>query len=149
MGAGLPPRCDMTDSLWVSPDAARAHLQRLRDQGIGLRQGAHLSGLSFSTLQRIRRGQYAVIRREMADTILAIKPIPALGAKVSSSRIRQLIDSLVGEQYTKGYLAWALGYRRRRLRLKHDRITVRNALKVRALWRRLMEPDSGQAQPSA
>ena len=35
-------------------------------------KGVHLFGLSFSTLQRIRRWQYALIRREMADTILAV-----------------------------------------------------------------------------
>jgi hypothetical protein len=123
---------------WVEADQARQHLLTLAVAGIGLHQAAYLSGVSFRTLQAVRNGRRRHLTRRVAATILATKAIPAYGQRVPSYHTRQLLQSLRTEGYPLSHLAYALGLRTNAVRLHHASITVRNALKVRALYRRLL-----------
>lgn len=64
------------------------------------------------------------------------RPMP--GAKVDAKETWKLIHRLMAERFTKAMIARALGLRGKSLKLHPDRVTVRNALKVRRLFRQRM-----------
>jgi len=122
----------------VDPAPTRRRLADLAALGIGHRRAAYLAGVAVSTIQRIRHAATPTIRRRVADAILAIeRPSLAHGQRVRSYQTRRLIDSLEREGFTRAQLAARLGLRSGRLHLHDDRVTVRNALKVQALYQQL------------
>jgi hypothetical protein len=122
----------------VDASAARAHLQALQAKGIGIGQAARLAGVGYRTVRRVRSGALLRIRAETSAAILAIRPALARGQRVNSYATRRLVRALELEGFTQTEIAQRLGLRGRRLRL-HNGITVRNALRVRALWQRVSE----------
>ncbi len=124
-------------SVLVDASTALAWLETLAEAGIGLPQAAKLSTLSVACLQRIRQGAPA-IRRTTETRLLAVPPIPALGAKVSAWMLKCQMRSLRKEGYPATRLAFHLGLRGHGLKFHHARVTLRNRLKVQALYRRLM-----------
>lgn len=56
----------------VSADEARAHLLALAARGIGLRQAAKVSGVSWETLRHVRNGERTFIRSDTRDRIFAL-----------------------------------------------------------------------------
>lgn len=122
---------------WVRPEAARAKLEMLARIGIGHRQAAKLAGVSFRTVQRIRKGRCRRIRADVERAILAIeRPALAKGVCVNGYETRHYVESLVREGFRKTALALKLGLRGGRLRVGQN-VTVRTALRVRALHAQL------------
>lgn len=83
---------------------------------------------------RRRNARALTVRR-----ILAVTPAQR-GDKVliDAGPTWQLIDELRAEGFTMRRLARELGYRTRTLQLNRERVTVRNAARIRALYDRLM-----------
>lgn len=123
---------------WTTADASKARLKAIAQQGVGLRRAHELTGLSVAHLQRIRNGQQRTVKLTTEATILGMKASLAHGQRINAYRTKHLIRSLLGEDYTSADLARRLGLRSERLQFHHASITVRNALKVRSLWRNLM-----------
>lgn len=124
---------------YVDPTEARAHLASLKAKGIGHRQAARLADLSPATIRAIRDGKVDVIRPATATAILAIRPVLAHGVRVNAYRTRHLLFALLREGFSRQDLAHRLGLRRRPPALHAEAVTVRNALKVRALFARVAE----------
>ena len=126
------------DAQLVAPDQARAHLERLAALGIGHRRAAKLAGVGMPTIQRIRYGLTAQILARVEQAILSIqRPSLAHGCKVPSWETRRLLFILVREGFDRPNLATRLGLQSPRVQFHHRHVTVRNALKVRALYTRL------------
>jgi hypothetical protein len=121
---------------WVDATAASDHLLYLAQHQVGLEHAAMLSGVSVRTLQAIRNGRPRICKA-IERRILLTRAIPALGAHVNGYRTRHLLLCLFKEGYTRTQLARLLGLRTRQIRLHHEGVTVKNAVKVRALYRRL------------
>jgi DNA-binding CsgD family transcriptional regulator len=120
----------------MASDAQR-YVLTLQAQGVGLRQIAKLAGLSYRTAQRIQGG--AAIRPSTLAAVLAITPALAHGQKVNAYASKRLLRALVKEGYSQAELARRMGLRSGRIRWDDQRITVRNALRVRALYRQITE----------
>lgn len=121
----------------VSARSARTHLNRLSRQGIGRRAVSDASDVGETTLCDIRSGRKKYIRARTERKILAVDAkCLADGALVSAGRTWQYIRLLVEEGYTQTYLAQQLGYPRS-LQFGKERVTVKNAARVKALYRRL------------
>lgn len=121
---------------WVSPHKAQLRLLELAKLGIGLHRAAELAHISVSTAQRIRSGQANAIRARVDRAIQQIPPSLAKGQRVNSYQTKRLVRCLEKEGFTKAALASKLGLRGKRLTF-HPKVTVRNALKVRALWEQI------------
>ena len=122
---------------WVRPDAARAKLEMFAGIGIGHRRAAHLAGVSFRTVQRIRTGRGRRIRADVERAILGIdKPSIARGVHVNGYETRHYVESLVREDFKKAWLAAKLGLRCGRLRIG-QLVTVKTALRMRQLHEHL------------
>jgi hypothetical protein len=106
--------------------------------GVGHARAARLSGLAESELRRIRSGAVLRIRQTTHDQVVAIPLRPALGAHVSAVEARRKIRQLLTERLTKAQIARAIGHQTPRLQLGRTAVTMRNALKVRQLHRRMM-----------
>jgi len=122
----------------IDASTARAHLERLRGLGVGYQQAAKLSGVSRSSVSAIRSGRAVRVRPETEAAILAVRPVLARGALVNSYATRRLVRALEAEGFTKIEIVRRLGLRGRTLRVE-NRITVRKALKMRALWAQVSE----------
>lgn len=70
-----------------------------------------------------------------------------LGAHVSGVEVRRRIQQLLIERFTRAEIARRLGLKRGRLELHTDRVTLRNVLKVRRLYRLAMGGE-GPNQPN-
>lgn len=143
-------------TLKVSPEKARAYLQELRDQGIGLDRLAELSGVSRRTLQQLCRHRSRAIWPATERAILSIRPIPALGATVDATETRRRLRALFREGFTPDHLSRALHLHRRLFSrylppvpaengtalLQDDgTVRVRTAVLVRSLFRRHADGD--------
>ncbi len=60
---------------WIPSEPTRAHVQALRDKGIGVARISELSGVDHASISDITAGVYASVRRRTHDAIVAI-PIP-------------------------------------------------------------------------
>lgn len=122
----------------VPADEARAHMLKLRRQGIGRRSIRACTDIADSVLQQIASGTKRRIRARTARLILQVgKPQAADHALIPAGRTKHLIALLLDEGYTERFLAERLGYRRRYLQFTSNRITVRNAARVTRLYREL------------
>lgn len=114
---------------------AQAWILELSRAGVGVRRVAVLAGLSTQTIQRAKRG--ASLRAATEAAILAVRPSLAKGQRITAYPSRRLLRALKSEGYTQAALARRLGLKTGRLRWNDRKITVRKALKVRALFERL------------
>ncbi len=127
----------------VPAKAARAHIVRLQNAGVGFRAISIATGLRRETLRRIANGDIRRVRRRTAKKILAV-PITAVrqGAHVSATPIWNLLARLITCGYTKKWIARNLGKpRAQALQIGRMRCTARNARAVLALYQRIFEAD--------
>jgi len=122
----------------VDAGPAREHLLMLQAQGVGQLHAARRAGVGEATIWRVRSGARQKIRPAIAAAILGVKPALARGQLVNSYGTRRLIRALEGEGFTRAQIAARLGLRSRQLRI-YNRVTVRTALRVRALWLQVSE----------
>lgn len=122
----------------VCARAARAHMLRLSSRGVGRRAIQACTDVADTVLQEVRSGKKTRIRARTERKILQVTAAMAADhALVSSRRPRQLIAALLEEGYTERFLARRLGYKNDYLQFGADRITVRNAARVKRLYREL------------
>lgn len=95
---------------YVDASEARAHLEFLRANGVGLRTVAEVSGVHRPSLRLILRGERKRVRPETLAAVLGVhlghaKP----GAVVDGTRTTELVAELLEMGWTKGAIAQALG----------------------------------------
>ena len=141
------------DPIWASGTTdrqVREHLAYLAREGVGLHQVAHVTRVSRSRLVEIARGrakrkgrpEVRRLRHATAERILGVGLSDAAPrARVDAAETWRLIEVLLRAGYTKGRLALMLGASRPALQLRADRVTARNARKVRALYEALWNTD--------
>lgn len=132
----------------VDARPARAYLKRLAAATVGLARAAMLSGLARSELRRIRAGAVPRIRQATAVRILAIPRRPALGTLVPAVEARRKVRQLLLERVTRAQMARAAGYQTPRLQLGRRAVTLRTALRIRALHRRWMGVAAAEGEDS-
>lgn len=128
-------------------DLVNAHIERLREAGLGRRRIADLAGVSHSTVRRVRYRKYTVNR--VAAKILAV-PVPASTindaaapyAFVPIVGITRRLQALVAIGYTQAQLAVELGGMEKQVisRLvlgKHPYVWASVARRVDDVYRRL------------
>lgn len=119
----------------VDAAQARAHLDALAAHGIGLTQAARLSGLPRSTLQGLRNGQQRSLSAALAEAVLAIPGVPAMGALVKAWPTRRLLAWFRLEGFSNAEVSRRLGLRSAQLQFTTPSCRVRSAARVRALYR--------------
>lgn len=111
----------------------------LKGLGLGQRQVAKLAGLSRQVIVDISKGRCAKIEADTEARILGIvRPSLAHGQRIIGWREWRYLDALRKEGFTRSELARRLGYHTPKLQIGR-RMTVRNALRVRALWKKVNE----------
>lgn len=127
----------------VDAELAVLHLEALRAQGVGYRQAAKLAGVSPQLVSEIRGGQRLLVRADIASRILGMPAVLAHGQRVTAWRTWRFLDSLKREGFPKGELARRLGLQSPQLQLHSRHVRVKNALRVKRLWQRIMSEDGG------
>jgi hypothetical protein len=137
----------------VSTLPARKHLQKLARQGVGRRAVADASDVALSIVRAIGQGRKPWCRASTRDALLEITTqARADGALVNATSTRRLLGLLLEEGFTKKRLAALLGSRAKTpaLQITAKKITAKNALKVKRLYRRLMgEAEGRENRPRA
>jgi len=133
---------------YVDNSEARAHLEWLETQGVGLRTVSSVSGVSRSALSLIRKGTRPVSRPETIAAIMAVHTgDAAAGAVIDGTRTMQLVDELLALGHTKGDLAVMLGASRKALQVcRRGTIRRETADKVTALYEELTRERDAQRQ---
>lgn len=123
----------------VSARRAREHLRRLRRAGMGRDAVAAATDLAAHTVQEIATGKRRRITLFTERLLLAVTDNLQLdGAMIPSAETKRLLRELLEEGYSEKEIAKHLGYRGRAVPLlRRDKITVRNAARVRRLHHRL------------
>lgn len=118
----------------VSARRARQHLQHLQACGIGKRAVAGVTGLVENTVVRIREGRVRMIYQRTESKILLVSAADrADHSLVDAAPTWALIAELVEEGYRISRLAKLLGYTGNGIPLNRERISLRNANRVRVL----------------
>lgn len=133
-------RIRLGETRLVDAGPARAHCLKLRAMNIGYRQIAGLADVNRTTVQRLCAGTHQVIRRDVAEKILAVPPKPALGIRVVAHDTWRLIRLIKKELYEKAEIAALIG-RDRRLRIGRKFCELGTALHVRRLYRSTQPED--------
>jgi hypothetical protein len=119
---------------------ARAHLQRLRRLGVGVRRVAELARLSTTTVRAIRNGWRSMIHPRTAAAILKTRDSLAAGPTVSqaeSYQTRERLRRLIEEQYPLPWLRERVGaYAVRAAERRKGRGETGALVRVRT-WRRV------------
>lgn len=117
---------------------ARLHLHKLSAAGVGRRTVSELAGVGKTVIAEIKSGRASWIRATTERAIMAVacKAAPP-ATKVDARPTWRLIERLLEEGYTKGFIAQQLGAKRPALQLQRDRVTKANALKVERIFQRL------------
>lgn len=123
----------------VSAENARRHILKLSKLGVGRKAVAAATDISETIISGIRSGKKKHIRARTERLILAVtKEMASDQALVSAKETWRLINELLKEGYTIAHLANGLGYKTPALQIGKHRITVRNAHRVKVLYRKLM-----------
>ena len=125
----------------VPADLARAYVHVLIAKGLGVAQQAKLAHVSLTTVASVKNGQRDRLRAATAAHLLAVRAILAQGQRVDASETLGLLSLLLEEGYTQDQIARYLSQRGGTVQTHHRpdaKVTVRTALKVRALARRLL-----------
>lgn len=141
---------------FVDAQPVHDHLLRIRDEGLGIRRIAELSGVHRSTIQRLltKPSRPQRVRPETAERLLSVRceavevsPRRQIDAEDTSDRLRTLIAA----GHTVAELAQALGKSSSNLRrtMRRGAVTVKTAASVEALYRRLTaNPMNHQREPN-
>lgn len=123
----------------VSSARALEHVRRLRASGIGYRTLADAAKIPPSQVAKLIYGQRQQIRAATERAILQVTEACAADrAYIDATLTWRMLDELVGCGYSRARLASELlGRPVRALQLSRERVTVRNAEKVRQVWQRL------------
>jgi hypothetical protein len=98
---------------WGDLNAVIEHLDYLRRHRVGVKRIEELTGLSRSTIFRIRSGGSKKITRHVADTILAVQPEQTL--RVDPTGTQRRIRALMALGWSTYYIADRLGYTQARV----------------------------------
>jgi hypothetical protein len=127
----------------VSARAAQEHLSKLSKEGVGRRAVGDVCGVADTILSLIISGRKSQIRASTERAILSVTAqAKADHALIPAGPTWQLIDELLADGYTKGFLAKSLGRKRAALQLQKTQVTVRNAYEVSRLYERLRKVDA-------
>lgn len=122
----------------VSAKAAREYMLHLSRRGVGRRAIQACTDVADTVLQEVRSGKKTRIRARTERKILQVTTAMAADhSLVSARRSRQLLGLLLEEGYTERFLARRLGYKTHRLQFGAGQITVRNAARIKHLYREL------------
>lgn len=122
----------------VSADRARTHLKALSQKGVGRRTVQACTDIADSVLVEIISGRKTHIRARTERLILGVTKAQASDhALVSAGSTKRRIALLLEEGYTQKFLAKRLGYRNPALQFNAETITVRNAERVKRLYKEL------------
>lgn len=132
---------------FVSIEPVRTHVQSLKAVGFGDRQIAALSGLERKTVRDISAGirhdpgrgnpPMTRVRAATAAAILAVVADPmeaSDGTYIDATETHRQIAALQRAGLSAAAIARALGKRSPALQIHGDRVTVRNARAIRALY---------------
>lgn len=130
---------------YVSADPARAHIEFLRAEGVGLKQVAAAAGVSHGALSKLvygdsttGRGPSRRIRPATLERILAVTPADrADGARVPAGPVWTQIDALCAAGMPKAEIARRLGNEHNGLQLSRHLVTARTARVVGDMHRQL------------
>lgn len=122
----------------ISAEPARLHILALGKRGMGYKRVADAAGVARSIVAGIRIGRRQNAREESVRSILAVTFKPSMALLIDARSTWKLLDELIESGYPKRRLAHMLGnVGSDGLQIRRDVITYRNALKVRALYRKL------------
>lgn len=122
----------------VNAEVARLHILALGKRGMGYKRVADAAGVARSIVAGIRMGRRPNAREESVRSILAVTFKPSMATFVNGASTWKLLDELIAAGFPKRRLAHMLGnVGSDGLQIRRDVITYRNALKVRALYRKL------------
>lgn len=131
----------------VPADAARAHMLKLSEQGVGRRAVQAVTDIADSILFQIRNGQKEQIRARTERLILQVTPEMASdGALVDAKTTWKLINRMIKWGYTKTFIAKALGAKNGNLQIRTGKVEVRTAYEVLRLYQRCDEERQSLAQ---
>lgn len=126
---------------------ARAHVAALGAKGMGYKRVAAAARVAVSVVALISSGRKTHIRQQTERRILGVRWQPALGARLDAGPTWVLLRELIAAGYPKVRLARWMGQRGPGLQVSRRQVSVRTALKVRALHRRLLA-ESDDAGPA-
>lgn len=128
----------------VPAHKARAHILKLREQGVGRDQVADAAGASTTTLELIVSGKRTQIRAMKEKAILAVTAEAiADGARVDAGPTWALLDELLATGYTKAALARELGCVTPALQIPRSQCVAFTAFRVERLHKRLRRVPAG------
>jgi hypothetical protein len=131
----------------VPADAARAHMIKLSELGVGRRAVHAVTDIADSILFQIRSGQKTQIRARTERRILQVTPEMASdGALVDAKPTWKLINKMIKWGYTKTFIAKALGAKNGNLQIRTGKVEVRTAYEVLRLYQRCKEERLSMAQ---
>lgn len=143
-GAAVCRACIARATVWnglVDAKRARAHLRRLSRQGVGYKTVADAAVVSPTIVAKILNGKKHSVRADTERRILDVTvDARADKALVDAGPTWKLIDRMLAPEvgFSKAELAHRLGYARAALQLRRDRITLRNAERVRKFYEAVM-----------
>ena len=126
----------------VSAKMARRHLLKLSRQGIGRRAVAIAADVTETMICAIKSKKKKYIRARSERKILSVTKADACDHSfVPARRTWHLIKRLKIEGYTTRQLADRLKYKTPVLQFGKEQVTVRNAFRVKRMYRQLMIDD--------
>ena len=110
----------------------RAHVERLRQAGVGWKRLADESGVARSTLWKIIKGQSATVNVATYDALMNVRPQRADGAYIDGRQYVRALEKLHRKGWKKRDLGvWITGNPNTiALQVKGPNITVANAKRV-------------------
>jgi len=133
----------------VDASEARAHILRLSALGVGYKSVAEAATVGVTVVAQVRSGVKTKIRAQSAKRILEIDvSAKADQAFVPAKETHHLLKKLLRKGYTKTELAKRLGSKAKTpaLQLNSKKVTVRNAHKVKKLYRDIIEEERKEAE---
>lgn len=133
-----------TGPAYISAAAARAHIAYLRDNGVGLKTVARVSGVSHGALSKLvygdrtrGRGPSKRIRPATHDKIMTVTiDAAAAGAKIDATATWRLIDEMVEAGAPKSAIAAELGQVGPGLQVSRGQVLASTATAIADLHRR-------------
>lgn len=129
----------LVEAAYIDSVEVRRHLRWLETKGVGLRTISRRARVARSSLIELRSGARRRCARETEKRILLVFPADAAdSALIDAAPTWRLINELRAQGHTKTSIARSLGCGSPALQLGRNRITARNARRVKALHSRLM-----------
>lgn len=137
---------------YIDAEPARAHIQALRSEGVGVDQIAKLAGLSSSHVRGLiypsaqGKPPFQKVRRETAMRIMAVSvdvTSRAANSRIDATGTRRRLQALIAVGWTQAWLARDLGRSPTNLRrsMTSDAVTTRTAQLVSDMYERLWDAE--------